>query len=336
MKIIFTTSLPFHLAHGGTQTVAEALIRELPQAGVEVELERWWDDSQSGDLIHHIGRPPSATHIRLAHEKGFKVIMTEFLDKPASRSKRQLFLQRQVVRLVRRFFSGFTGRLAWDVYRELDAMIFAVTLEGRVAHYLFDANVSRTHIIPHGLDERALEALRESDEIEDYIVSVATITERKGSVALAEAALAAQVPVMFVGKPYGNDHPYFKKFMSLVDNRYVRYAGFVSEEEKYRLVRRARGFALLSSYESGCVAVYEAAGAGLPLVLPQLPWATDVYHEARDVRFVDHRSCEAVASALNAVRGAPQRTPGTTFPLLSWKQVAEKYIRVYEQVLRAT
>ena len=59
MKVLFSNSLPFFLAHGGTQTLLESLMRELANLGVEVEPERWWDESQTGDILHYMNRPVS-------------------------------------------------------------------------------------------------------------------------------------------------------------------------------------------------------------------------------------------------------------------------------------
>ena len=95
MKVIFSHNLPFFLAHGGMQTLSESLMREIAGLGVEVETERWWDEKQKGDILHYIMRPPYAVNVSLAHEKGFKVIMTENLDQTASRTRLQLFLQRK-------------------------------------------------------------------------------------------------------------------------------------------------------------------------------------------------------------------------------------------------
>ena len=85
MKVLFFYSPPFFLAHGGMQTLTEALMRELAALGVDIEPERWWDENQKGDIIHYMGRP-LATVVRLARQKGFKVVMTENLDLTASRS----------------------------------------------------------------------------------------------------------------------------------------------------------------------------------------------------------------------------------------------------------
>ena len=64
MKILFNCPLPFALAHGGMQTQIEQTQAALIALGLEVEPLRWWDATQSGDLIHYFGRMP-AEHIKL-------------------------------------------------------------------------------------------------------------------------------------------------------------------------------------------------------------------------------------------------------------------------------
>lgn len=334
MKVLFSCPLPFFLAHGGSQTLVEALMRELRRLGVEVEPARWWDENQTGDIIHYINRP-STLNVRLGHQKGFKIMMTDLLDQTASRSAFRLFLQRSFRRISERVIPRFTGQLNWEVFRELDAMVYAVPHEWEVAKYLFGADSKRGYVIPHGLDEDALRELARSQEEGDYLISIASIQPRKNTVLLAEAALLAQTPLVFLGKPYTEDDPYFLRFKKLIDHRYVRYSGFVSPEEKYRWLRGARGFALLSQFESGCIAVFEAAGAGLPLLLSDLPWARKSYLEARDIHFAKLTAAEQVAPVLARFYQHAHRQSGATFPILSWREVARQYRSIYEKLVPA-
>ena len=92
MKVLINSTLPFALAHGGWQIQIEQTEAALKQNGVEVEYTRWYDESQSADLIHYFGRMP-ADHVRLAQQKGIKVVMAELLTATGSRSPRQLLLQ---------------------------------------------------------------------------------------------------------------------------------------------------------------------------------------------------------------------------------------------------
>ena len=307
-------------------------MRELANLGVQVEPVRWWDENQTGDIIHYIGRPDSLS-INLAHEKKFKVVMTDLLDQTASRSTLRLFLQRRAIRTIRTVARGLAGNFSWGIYKEIDAMVYAVEHEWEAAKYLFDANPQRGYVIPHGLEERALKQLSIPAPEADYLVSVATISPRKNTVLLAQAAQLAKVPIVFLGKPFSTDNDYFLRFKELADGKYVRYPGFVSEEEKYRYLREARGFALLSKFESGCIAVYEAAAAGLPLFLSNLPWACKSYPQARNLHLSELRTARQIASDLGQFYEQAHRLPATTFPVLSWRDVAKEYLRVYEKIL---
>lgn len=336
MKVLFSNNLPFFLAHGGTQTLLESLMRELASLGVEVEPERWWDDQQTGDILHYMNRAP-ILNVRAAHAKGFKVVMTENLDKTASRSRLELFGQRWVTEMARTVLpGGMTNRLGWEVYRELDAMVYVVEHEWETAKYLFRANPARGFIIPQGVETEALADLARPQTQEDYLICVASIDPRKNSVLLAQAAQLAEVPVVFLGKPYALDNPYFLEFQKCVDNKTVRWPGFVSTGEKHRYLRGARGFVLLSQFESGSIAVYEAAAAGLPLLLSDLPWANKVYQQARGTAFVSLKSAGRIAPVLRAFHGQARRQPGTTFPLLTWRQVGERYVELYRKLLGAS
>lgn len=309
-------------------------MREIAGLGVEVETERWWDEKQKGDILHYIMRPPYAVNVSLAHEKGFKVIMTENLDQTASRTRLQLFLQRNITRAARRLMPGLVNRMAWDVYQLLDAIVYVVPIELKVAQYLFDAPKDRGYVISQGLEASAIEQLGAAEGMGegDYLISVAVISERKNSLLLAQAAQLAGVPIVFTGKPLIEDD-YFRRFLKVADGKLVRYAGFVSVEEKYRLLRRARGFALLSHFESGCIALYEAAAAGLPLLLPDLPWASKVYGHLEHVSLTRLAKAENLAPVLKNFYEGARRYPEQTFPIPSWKQVAEQYVQIYKKLL---
>lgn len=333
LKVLFFNDPPFFLAHGGMQTQTEALMRELAGLGVEVEPVRWWEENQKGDIIHYLLRPP-ILNVRAAHGKGIKVVMSENLGQPASRSRVQLFSQRCLTRLARGLLpGGLTARLGWDDYQELDAMIYVVEHEWETAKYLFQANSERGHIIPHGLEADALAQLGRPQAPGDYLVCMATINPGKNPVLLAQAAGLAGVPMVFLGKPYTEDDPYFQEFKQCVDGKVVRHVGHVAGEEKNAWLRGARGFVLLSRYESGCIAIYEAAAAGLPLLLSDLPWATKVYGNVPAAKFVGLGRPETIARALREFYGQARRQLIPTFPMLTWRQVAEKYLEVYQKVL---
>jgi hypothetical protein len=178
MKVLFSHSLPFFLAHGGSQTLIEELMRGLRNLGVEAEPERWWDENQRGEILHYVGRP-FKLNVLQAKKKGYKIVMTDLLDTVAARSKPKLFVQRAVIRAVQRLAPGMTDRVAWDVYREADAMVFSLSRESEVAQYLFNAPPERCHVVPWGLAPESLDALAQPQAQGNYLISVATIAPRK-------------------------------------------------------------------------------------------------------------------------------------------------------------
>jgi len=325
--------MPFFLAHGGVQTLTEALMRELANLGVEVEPERWWDDRQQGDILQYIGRPPIA-NVQAARQKGFKVVVIDYLGQTASRGFTRLLMQRCIMNTARRMLpAAFLQRLSWDVYREADALVYLVEHEWETAKYLFGAPVGRGHIIPLGLDSGALEQLAKPQAEQDYLVCMATLYPVKNSILLARAAQLARTPVVFLGKPFSTNDPYFLEFKKLVDERTVRYPGFAGGEEKYRWLRGARGFVMLSQFESGSIAIYEAAAAGLPLLLSDLAWATKAFGHVAAAKFVGLGQPETIAPALKVFYNQAHRQPTPVFPVLTWRQVAERYLEVYRKLL---
>ena len=331
MKVLYHTDLPFSLAHGGVQTLVENLMQNMDAAGVQVEPLRWWDASQRGDIMHYFGRP---THHRLtlAHQKGYRVVFTDLLDRTASRPRPLLWAQRCAIAILRQVLPPVSQRLAWDTYRQADAIIYLVGHEVDVSRQLFGTNTDRAHIIPLGIDLAAIQSLAQPEKEGPHLVCMGTIHPRKNPLLLARAAHLASVPIVFIGKPYSETDSYFEQFMKEVDNGLVKYAGFVEESEKRSILRTARGFTLLSEQESGCIAVHEAAAAGLPLMLSKLPWAERSYPNAK-ITFQKLGDPECVAPGLRDFYTTAHRLPDQTFPVISWQDVAKLHADLYVQLM---
>src|SRR5215831_16907687 len=157
MKILFNCGLPFALTRGGQQIGIECTKAALEAIGIEVEPVRWWDDKQTGDIIHFFGRMP-AGQIEMAHRKGIKVVMGEILTATGSRSRPALLLQRSFINAARSVLpASLTMRLDWDSYRLADAIIAMTPWEKHLMHYLFGAPLERIVIVPNGLEELFLQ-----------------------------------------------------------------------------------------------------------------------------------------------------------------------------------
>ena len=330
MKVLFDHRTPFSLAHGGAQVQIEQTRDALRGIGVDVETLRWWDDRQSADIIHFFGRMPS-DHIRMAHQKGIKVVLAELLTAQGSRSKAQLARQRLISRTVERIApQSFTAAFQWDSYRLADACVALTSWEAHLMSYLFDAPAERVHVVPNGVEDIFLNTPA-APARGPWLVCTATITERKGVVELAEAAVAANSPVWIIGKAYGDSDPYAQRFFALArkHSQIIRFEGPIQDRAQLaRIYREARGFVLLSSMESLSLSALEAAACECPLLLSDLPWARGTFGE--------HASyCPLTSANVAHLKTFYEKAPTLKPPPkpVGWDQIARQLKAVYERVL---
>ena len=327
MKALINCYVPFQLAHGGAQIQIEQTKAALEANGVTVEYLRWWDAAQTADVIQHFGRWEPGL-IRLAQQKGIKVVLSEMLSAQGSRSPLRLALQRTMMRATRRAFPFVADRLSWNAYSVADAFIANTQWEGGIMIRMFGASAERVHILPNGVERDFFE----SPVVErgPWLVCTGTITERKRVLELAEAAIAAQAPVWIIGRPYSEGDPYYCRFRALAEAqpRWVRYEGGIDDRRQLAAAyRSARGFALLSTMETRSLSSEEAAASGCPLLLSDLPWARSVFGDAAHYCPVDGDT----AACLRQFHSAAPTLPPPPLPL-TWPQVGQRLRAIYEAI----
>jgi glycosyltransferase involved in cell wall biosynthesis len=332
VKVLLNCYTPFALAHGGAQVQIEQTQKALKAAGVEVDPLRWWDAGQNTDIIHHFGRMP-AEHIRLAQQKGIKVVTAELLTGAGSRSPAQLRIQKIVSRGIENFAPrSFVTAYNWDSYRLADACIANTPWEAHLMNYLFGAPKERIHVVPNGVEEIFLNAPKVTRG--QWLVCTATITERKRVLELAEAAVRAQTPLWIIGKAYAGSDPYAQKVFALAKQQpqTIRYEGAISDRARLaQIYREARGFVLLSSMESLSLSALEAAACECPLLLSNLPWAQSTFGNAANYCPLTH-SVEKTAQALRTFYDAAPSLQPPPKPA-AWDEVARQLKKIYGRLL---
>ena len=330
MKILIDHPLPFLLAHGGLQTQIERTKAALEDGGLKVEYLRWWDDSQKGDVIHFFGRA-NPSHISFAHAKGMKYVMSELLTGQGSRTTAQLKVQGAIEKMLRKVIpSTFLANFRWDSYHKADACIFLTEWEAEVARILFSPPSERLHVVPNGVEPEFFLASGSAIERGDELVCTATITERKRVLELAEAAVTAKVPVRILGNPYGKEDPYYLRFLALADQypEFIHYSGALSNRDKLAQVyKSARGFVLLSTMESLSLSALEAAAAGCPLLLSDLPWAHSSFGNKASYCQVSNNVEHAAAKLREFHQQAPLLAVPPPPP--TWNAVARQLTAIY-------
>lgn len=329
MKVLFDHHSPFFLAHGGFQTQIEQTKAALEQIGIEVEYVRWWDDTQTGDVIHYFGRP-SGGYIHFAHQKGMKVVIAELHSGLGSRGAKARFAQRGLMNACQWLLpASFLAKLAWEAYHDADAFIALTSWEGFLMQNMFHARKEKIYVVPNGVEEIFFEKPAGIVTRQDYLVCTATITERKRVLELAEAAVLAKTPVIIAGKPYSESDPYYLRFLEVVRTHpsVIRFYGAVQNRtELVQLYRQARGFVLLSTMESLSLSALEAAACGCPLLLTDLPWSRSVF--GQEASYCPVAGVKATAVNLRQFVAEPH---AASFRPLQWKEVGEMLRRIYLQ-----
>jgi glycosyltransferase involved in cell wall biosynthesis len=331
MKILLNCHVPFLLAHGGAQIQIEQTRAALEKIGVDVDYLHWWDDSQKADIIHHFGRFPEPL-IRLAQNKGIKVVMADLLTAQGSRSLSRIRTQRLVTRFLKRALPGFSARVDWDSYRLADACVALTAHEAWLMTYQFDAPPEKVHVIPNGVEEVFLQSPRVTRG--QWLVCTTTVTERKRVVELAEAAVEAKTPLWIIGRAYGDSDPYAKRFLELAGRHQdlIRFDGPIADRQRLaEAYRQARGFVLLSAMESLSLSALEAAACDCPLLLSDLPWARTVFGDKVSYCPVTNATSQTAAVLRKFYDAAPNLSPPAK--PLTWVDVARQLQSLYTAVL---
>jgi glycosyltransferase involved in cell wall biosynthesis len=331
MKILFNCPVPFSLAHGGAQIQIEQTQAALEKIGVQVEPLRWWDENQSGDILHHFGRIPTWL-LHLAQQKGMKVVLADLLTAQGSRSPAKLKLQRLVFRMLKATIpASAVQRFDWESYQLADACVALTPWEASLMTLLFNAPPGKVHVVANGVEDVFFQS--EKTPRGKWLVCTATITERKRVLELAEAAVVAKTPVWIIGKSYTETDPYAQRFLAMVKKNpeLIRYEGPISDRAQLaRIYREARGFVLLSTMESLSLSALEAAACECPLLLSDLPWARTTFSE--NAMYCPITSSSGTALCLREFYDEAPNLKSPPKPL-TWIAIAEQLKVIYQRIL---
>ena len=333
MKVLFDCPVPAMFTHGGTQIQIEQTKAGLAAVGVEVEFLRWWDPTQRGDLVHYFSTPSNA-YLNLARAAGKPVVMTNLFTETCNRSAARLRRQGWLVQAALKIPFGrqLKNQLNWRTYSNATHNVVGLECEKNVLQTVYRVPANKISIVPLGLSENYLHA-GQGRRAENHLICTGTITERKNCVALAELARAAEVPILFVGKPYQPDDPYWLRFQKLIDQRLVKYVPHVeSEVEMIGLLQAARGFVLMSQYENWCLSAHEAIACGLPVLVPDQNWSRERFGTAARYFSTIGFNAENVAILKKFYTDAAGLS-APAIKLHSWREVAAELKKVYAHVL---
>ncbi len=217
--------------------------------------------------------------------------------------------------------------------KKTDALVVGTSWEAEIARLLFAPPSGKIHIIPNGVEDIFFVDPDTAPQRGDELVCTATITERKRVVELAQGAIRAGTPLRVFGAPYGEKDPYYARFLETVagSSGLVRYEGpVVARDQLAHIYQSARGFVLLSAMETRSLSSEEAAAAGCPLLLSDLPWAKSVFGDSASYCPLS----ESSSVTARAMRDFYDRAPQALLPCkpCRWGDVANQLVYIYRNL----
>jgi glycosyltransferase involved in cell wall biosynthesis len=335
VKILIDHGSPFLLAHGGMQVQIEKTLAALNAIGVDAEPLRWWDGGQEADIIHFFGGAPmSMSNIQLAHAKDIRVVMSVLLSGTGARPRSVLAVQSAVIGMARKLLPArMVAPFGWEAYHAADATILSTPWEALIAQRVFGAPTHKTHVLTNGVEDAYLESAPASRG--PWLLCIGRITAIKRTLEVAQASVNARTPVWFIGRPMSDKDPYALRFFEFARQHpeWLRHESFLPLADLAQAYRNARGFVLLSKWETLSLAALEAAACGCPVLLADLPWAHSYFGDRASYCSPKAGTGETAAALRRFYDSAPT-LPAPPRPL-SWLGVVKQLKGIYEQVLAA-
>ncbi len=194
----------------------------------------------------------------------------------------------------------------------------------------------------HGIEENKLTTIYngiEQDDVgyyekENYFLFVGRLVKTKGVDRLIRAMAMANIDAEIVIAGKG---PMMEKWKSLAKKYGVKaiFPGWISEEEKIKLMKKSRAFVLPSVYESFGIVLLEAMKYGTPIIAMNTGGIPEVIGNAGMIVNNEKEMAEALSKIYNDDDLAKKlgEKAITQVKKFSWDKIAKETFNVYEEIV---
>jgi glycosyltransferase involved in cell wall biosynthesis len=289
---------PHAFFFGGFDIQMCRTLEVLRELGMDAEPLDYWSRDDQFEVLHVWGLHPSHEHlVSAARKNGKKIVITPLLPDLSLR--------------------GWCGHIArtlqgrrwpvWNMLRNTDRLLVVNDLQVETAVKMYGYPRSKVEIIPTIIDSAFFSDAAEEamDDLRDYMVCAGNIWPRKNQVRLAQAALLADIPMVFVGNVMGGEEAYAEEFAALIrTSPDLRWHKWVSLPDLRRIFRNAAGVALPSFKETQPASGLEAGALRKPLLLGRRYYARQSFFE--NAYLADPGSPTDIARGLRRLRDDPE------------------------------
>lgn len=335
MRVLFLTYPRFGLGKGGFQVQVNRTIEELTTLGIDVvRFDPWSNQLPGVDLVHVFSLEGTLVyHVRHASLHGVPVVTSPVFN-VFSQSRLSTTLKVRTLSRIPGMFVDY--RHAREVLNASTAVIALNEQERGTLRSAFALPDEKLHIVPNGIDERFFDAspalFHEKHSFRGFVLQVGSIEPRKNQLTTIRAVRDEPFELVLIGGVQPGHQGYYEECRRAAGPN-VHFLGHINYDDPLlpSAFAAAAAFVLPSFSEVQPLTLYEASAAGCTLVVSS---RVPISNELRDrVTTVPPSRVSSLRSALRrAVReGETARRAPTG--LLTWREVARRLIRRYEQCL---
>lgn len=333
MKVLYYVGYPLAWAEGGHAIQIRETIRAVETCGVETGWLHPEDTHPpSGDVLHYFSRPPSDAHWQLARQRGLRLVISEIHQGAVLRPRWQWPLRGQFGHLLPLLMGrGFHATTGVNIYTAADAALALTEAEADYMRVVMRAPADRVHVVTNGVEPVFFDGSVPPEPFSGLLYA-AYICERKNSIAVAQLAKRAGVPVKFVGPPLETDSAYARAFAKEVDDPFVCWVP--EPQTRLRMAAHYRGAcgSFLASQNEGLpLALLESLAAGTPVMAPDLPNLRQHFGDA--IRYLPPPDQPAAVGALQDFYAACQQGLKQSLQVPTWDDVGRHVANIYRQIL---
>ena len=206
-------------------------------------------------------------------------------------------------------------------------------------------NEGKISVIPNGVDTKKFHPLRNTKRIENSILFVGRLDERKGVDFLVKTIplVKKEIPnvKLFVGGKgkLREELENFVKLHNLESN--VKFLGFVPDEKLPKWYNQVKVVVIPSIFEGFGITAIEAMACGTPVIGTKVPGIVDIINDGKTGLLVPSQNSKELANAIIRVlrdeklrqllceNGRKEVTER-----FDWDRISQKFINIYKGVLK--
>jgi glycosyltransferase involved in cell wall biosynthesis len=322
---------PHCFAFGGFELQMINAMTASRDLGFDVSPLDPWSKTNNFNIAHFWGFEVSHFQTaKWAYLANKKLIMTMLLTNYSA------------VNYFRNYFSKLIGssRLKFQMLNWLSAIVVVNSEQKKYANFILNIPKNKIHVIPNIVEDIFFDAPSDSRNfdigIKNYILCTGNVCKRKNQLLLVKACRKLGLPLVILGNSMTGEIDYANAVRD--EMKGIKNMAWIQNLKPGSMTLAAAyknciAFALPSYNETQPISALEAAAAGKPILLADLPYAKQEFFS--NALLVQPASRDALITGLKKVIDSPGNylVPKEIISRCRRADIGSSYINLYKQIL---